>query len=92
MQRHPGRSLAAWPAVLRRGIEATHDDDLIAEVGTVGRGGFQAAFGYQLVAQAGFARSLPESLPQALQGGAASRVPPREGILNRAALAHEVGQ
>ena len=92
MQRHPGRSLAVWPAVLRRGIAATLDADLIAKVGTLGRGGFQAAFGYQLVAQADLARSVPESRPQALQGGAASRVPPREGILNRAALAHEVGQ
>ena len=63
MQRHPGRSLAAWPAVLRRGIAARLDDDLIAEAGAVGRGGFQAAFGYQLVAQADLARSVPESLP-----------------------------
>ena len=77
---------------MRRGIEATLDDGLIAEVGTVDRGGFQAAFGYHLIAQADLARSPSESLPQALQGGAASRVPPREGILNRAALAHEAGQ
>ena len=92
MQRRPGRSLAAWPTVLRRGIAATLDAGLIAEVGTIGRGGFQAAFGYQLVAQADLSRSLSESRPEALQGGAASRVPPCEGILNRAALAHEVGQ
>jgi hypothetical protein len=77
---------------LRRGTGATLADDLIAEVGTVGRSSFQAAFGYQLVAQADLARSPSESLPQALQGGAASRVPPCKGILNRAALAHEVGQ
>jgi hypothetical protein len=51
---------------VRRGIEATLDDGLIAGVGTVGRGSFQAAFSYQFVAQADLARSIPESLPQAL--------------------------
>src|SRR3712207_2993507 len=47
-------------AVLRRGIEATFADDLIAEVGTVDRGGFPAAAGYQLVAEADLARRFPE--------------------------------
>src|SRR4051794_38001507 len=48
-----------------------------------------AAVGDHLVAQARPARSLLKPLPQALECRATPRIPPREGILDPAALAHE---
>ena len=66
------------------------DADLPAEASTAGCAGLLSAFGQQFVAEADVAGSLMKALPEALQGRAAARVPPGQGVLDRPSLAHGV--
>jgi hypothetical protein len=75
-------------SISRSGSGAALRAALLADAGTAGRAGILSALGHEFVAEADVARGLPESLPDALQGGAAAGIPPDEGVFDRSALAH----